>query len=111
MQSWLSLDVVDFTEHVYANPSYGAPDLVNSPRLLVTCHREFTLEEVMDKNALSYSHLALGDRSPPAAKSKRRLLARNCHQRRILHLISVASGSESIFIADPIPSMNAITKP
>ncbi|GAB2248253.1 hypothetical protein Droror1_Dr00008135 [Drosera rotundifolia] len=56
MQSWLSLDVVDFTERVYANPSYGAPDLVNSPRLLVTCYPESTLEEVMDKVVAMHVH-------------------------------------------------------
>ncbi|GAB4842085.1 hypothetical protein Ancab_012045 [Ancistrocladus abbreviatus] len=49
LRSWLSLNVIDFTERVYANPSYVAPDLVNSPRLLVTCHAESTLAEVMDK--------------------------------------------------------------
>lgn len=56
MQSWLSLNVRDFMRRVYENPSHGAPDLVNSPKLLVTCHLDSTLSEVIDKVTTKHVH-------------------------------------------------------
>ncbi|KAL8171732.1 hypothetical protein V2J09_023536 [Rumex salicifolius] len=56
MQSWLSLNVIDFATRVYECPSHGARDLVNSPRLLVTCHMESTLAEVIDKAVTQHVH-------------------------------------------------------
>ena len=56
MQSWLPLNVRDFMARVYKNPSHGAPDLVNSPRLLVTCHADSSLLEVIDKLITRHVH-------------------------------------------------------
>ncbi|KAL9232014.1 hypothetical protein vseg_007164 [Gypsophila vaccaria] len=56
MQSWLPLNVIDFTSKVYENPPFGAPDLVNSPRLLVTCYAGSTLAEVIDKVTTRHVH-------------------------------------------------------
>lgn len=56
MQSWLSLNVIEFANRVYEFPSHGALDLVNSPRLLVTCHLDSTLAEVIDKAVTQHVH-------------------------------------------------------
>ncbi|KAL2936348.1 SNF1-related protein kinase regulatory subunit gamma-like PV42a [Bienertia sinuspersici] len=56
MQSWLPLNVRDFMKRVYENPSHGAPDLVNSPRLLVTCYPDCPLSEVVDKAINRHVH-------------------------------------------------------
>ncbi|XP_074285241.1 SNF1-related protein kinase regulatory subunit gamma-like PV42a [Silene latifolia] len=56
MQSWLPLNVMEFTSRVYENPPYGAPDLVNSPRMLVTCYAGSPLSEVIDKVVTQHVH-------------------------------------------------------
>lgn len=56
LQPWLQLNVIDFTSKVLENPSYGAPDLVNSPRLLVTCRLDSLLTDVIDKVVTTHVH-------------------------------------------------------
>ncbi|XP_021731818.1 SNF1-related protein kinase regulatory subunit gamma-like PV42a [Chenopodium quinoa] len=48
MKSWLPLHVREFMSRVYQNPSHGVPDLVNSPKLLVSCYADSSLLEVID---------------------------------------------------------------
>ncbi|GMH14291.1 hypothetical protein Nepgr_016132 [Nepenthes gracilis] len=43
------VEAPDFVEHVYANPSHGISDLVNSTAVLVTCYIESTLGEVVNR--------------------------------------------------------------
>ncbi|KNA12220.1 hypothetical protein SOVF_127970 [Spinacia oleracea] len=56
MQSWLPLNVREFMAKVYRNPSHGAPDLVNSPKLLVSCYADSSLLEVIDKVTTKHVH-------------------------------------------------------
>lgn len=56
LQPWLQLNVIDFTSRVFENPSHGAPDLVNCPRLLVTCRLDSLLTDVIDKVVTTHVH-------------------------------------------------------
>lgn len=53
LQTWLHLSVMEFTEKVSV---HEAPDLVISPRELVTCHAESSLAEVINKAVDKHVH-------------------------------------------------------
>ncbi|XP_010259719.1 PREDICTED: SNF1-related protein kinase regulatory subunit gamma-like PV42b [Nelumbo nucifera] len=56
LQSWLSIGVIEFIEHISIAPSNLAGDLSHSARELVTCYANSSLSEVINKVVGAYLH-------------------------------------------------------
>ncbi|XP_010250162.1 PREDICTED: SNF1-related protein kinase regulatory subunit gamma-like PV42a [Nelumbo nucifera] len=56
LQSWLSIGVIEFIEHISIAPSNLAGDLGHSARELVTCYANSSLSEVIDKVVGAHVH-------------------------------------------------------
>lgn len=60
LQTWLPVTALEFTETVWSSPIHAAMNASNesSPRELVSCHMDSTLEEVIEKAVRKHVHRA-----------------------------------------------------